>query len=211
LNLSYKALKDGLSKSLQEKLPAHSAHQKIMKNRPTIEELGKQMLGAKQSAVLCLMYQDEGEWKIVYIKRPKYEGVHSAQIGFPGGKREDSDRDYFETALREANEELNIQNDDVSILGKLSPLYVPPSNFLIQPIVGLQAHRPDFILEEREVSGIIEMPLTHLLSERHLKTRPVSSSLYSIKTKGFEYKNEFIWGATAMISMEFVQLIKRIQ
>lgn len=210
MNLSYRTLKEQLSAALQDELPAHTAHKKIMQNRPTIHEIGEQLSTAKQSAVLCLFYQVKGEWKIVYIKRPEYEGVHSAQIGLPGGKKEASDIDHCATALREANEELNIQAKDVSLLGKLSPLYVPPSNFLIHPFIGIQLQRPNFILEKREVSGIIEIPLIHLLDERNLKTIEVSSSKFRFNTKGFEYKGEFIWGATAMISMEFVQLLKSI-
>lgn len=208
--MNYDILNKALSDRLKNPLPAHLAHQLIMKGRSPIDSLGDVIHNAKQSAVLCLVYPADEEWKIVYIQRPKYEGVHSAQIGFPGGKKEEGDINYRETALREANEELNIHPRDVEVLGGLSPLYVPPSNFLIHPFLAIQAHRPDFIMEEREVSGIIELPLKHLLDKNNLLPKEILVRNHLFVTNGFQYKEHFIWGATAMISMEIVQLLKEL-
>ena len=79
------------------------------------------------------------------ILRNTYKGIHSAQVSFPGGKTEKEDDSYEDTALREAEEETNILKDTVEVLGEITPVYIPPSNFIVQPVIGWTHKQPDFI------------------------------------------------------------------
>ena len=97
---------------------------------------------AKWGSVLILFYEDENKIKLPLILRPTYEGVHSAQVAFPGGRFEPADENLVNTALRETNEEIGILPGDVEVLGKLTELYIPPSKFLVHPHVGMIKYKP---------------------------------------------------------------------
>lgn len=193
---------------MQSPLPAHRAHRKVMRHRKAIEQLGSIPQSAKQSAVLVLVYPKNDHLHTVFILRQTYKGVHSAQVGFPGGKVEDMDSNIEATALREANEELGISAQKIELLGSLSPLYVPPSNFLINPIVGIQYDTPRFIAEEREVAEVIESPLKAFIGEDKLISTTVNTSYGALKTKAYLINNKIVWGATCMILKEFSEVLE---
>lgn len=196
-----KSFKERLTKDL----PGHLAHHKVMSHRKSLQQLGVLPKGAKESAVLFHLYPKDGDLYTVFILRATYSGVHSAQIGLPGGKREPSDFNLKETALREAQEELNIIKDELEVLGKLSPLYVPPSNFVIHPYVSFQDSIPQFIPQEREVDEIIQCKLSTLL-EQQLQDATVMVQSNRMKVKGYQVNDKLIWGATAMIIKEFTEV-----
>jgi len=125
-------LKERLIEKLALELPGISSQMKMVPEarRREIEEYTVAQ-DARQAAVLICFFLDDGKLKLVLIKRNEYDGVHSGQISFPGGRYEDEDHDMIETALREAEEETNIQRDDVDVLGQITPVYIPPSNFLL--------------------------------------------------------------------------------
>lgn len=199
-----------LESRLRKDLPGESSHQKMMSySRPTAAEAFKHKVPPRQSGVLLLLYPKAGEMHTVFIKRPSYEGVHSAQISFPGGRHEPGDSDLKETALREAEEEVGVRSSDIKIIGQLSELYIPPSNFLVYPSVGTIDYEPEFVPEEREVDQIIESSVESIIREETIEQREIFIKNYNrhIVAPTFQIQGHTIWGATAMILAEFKDLV----
>lgn len=158
---------------------------------------------ARKSAVLIIMFPENNKVHTLLIQRPVYEGVHSGQVAFPGGKFEESDESLEYTALREANEEVGIVPQQVTIIGKLTDLYIPPSNFLVSPYIGYVSEKPDFIADAREVDRIIAIELSALNAPEIIKEKVIThSGGYTIKTPCYELQGLTIWGATAMMISE---------
>lgn len=163
----------------------------------------------RQGAVLILFYPENKKAYFPLIKRPVYPGIHSGQIAFPGGKMEQEDADVIQTALREASEEVGIYPENVRIIGRLSNLFVPASNFLVSPILGFSDSRPDFVAEVKEVSRIIPTALRELY-QPDLRKRKILEfgDNFRLDTPYFEVDQEMVWGATAMILSELIQLLE---
>lgn len=161
---------------------------------------------ARPSAVLCLLFPVDDELHILLMKRREDKTAHSGQVSFPGGKYETTDADLKATALREANEEIGIMSADVAILGALTPLYIPVSNFNVYPFVGYSSQRPAYNLSHTEVSYTIEVPLSNLLHAERKTVVDVTSPAMPGKIRNVKaYKLDdgtIIWGATAMIISE---------
>jgi 8-oxo-dGTP pyrophosphatase MutT (NUDIX family) len=163
----------------------------------------------KRGAVLILIYPDADEAFFPLIKRPVYAGVHSGQIAFPGGKMELEDKDISYTAVREAWEEVGVLPKDVRLLGQISDLFIPASNFLVSPIIGYTERKPDFVPEIKEVDRIIETPLKQLLNLEIRKQKILEiGGQFKLNTPYFDISNEVVWGATAMILEEFIQVLE---
>ena len=199
-----------LQSKLGKDLPGESSHQKMMSyDRPTAAEAFKHEISPRKSGVLLLLYPKAGEFHTVFIKRPSYKGVHSAQISFPGGRLEPEDNDLKATALREAEEEVGVKRNHVKIIGQLSELYIPPSNFLVYPAVGLIDYEPQFVPQEREVDQIIESSVEAILHKDTIEQREIFIKNYDrhITVPTFQVQGHTIWGATAMILAEFKDLV----
>ncbi|MBN1339443.1 MAG: CoA pyrophosphatase [Bacteroidales bacterium] len=152
-----------LTERLKGELPGYESHLKMSsRSRELYMEHCKGMHSARQGAVLILLYQKNGSVYTVFIERQQYDGVHSGQISFPGGKREDSDESIIFTAIREAEEEIGILRNQIHIIGTLTNIYIPPSNFLVTPVVGYTDARMKFTPQMTEVAGIIETDLLKL-------------------------------------------------
>lgn len=204
---------DDLKKRLEQKLPAEKAHKLLMNyKRQSAAEILATKKDVKTSAVLCLLFKKEGEWKYYLMERNSYKGVHSAQISFPGGRKEHFDKDYQATALRESQEELNINPNDVEILGELSTMYIPPSNFLVYPFVGVALKDQRIVPDRREVSKVLEASLSDLISDKAIGTSKVSISggKTEINVKHYTVDEHIVWGATGMILSELAYIIKEI-
>lgn len=156
MNLTFEELKQKLSKPL----PGNVAHLKMASKHRAQEILNKQDIPktAKKSAVLMLFFHEADTLKMIVIRRSHYVGIHSGQIAFPGGRYEEEDKTVRTTALREIEEEIGIPESKIEIIGRLSDIYVPPSNFLISVFVGYLANKPEYTIEEREVDEVIEIP-----------------------------------------------------
>ena len=167
---------------------------------------------AKPSGVLILLYPYRDDIGFVLMRRPDYTGVHSGQISLPGGKfEEEQDRDLIATAMREAKEEVGIKPSAVNIIGTLTPLYIPPSNYLVTSVVGWTEQRPEFIADPREVEEIIEMSLTDFLNDLNVRTRRIKLFMgLSANFPCYYIDRNVIWGATAMILSEFRVLLKEV-
>jgi 8-oxo-dGTP pyrophosphatase MutT (NUDIX family) len=164
----------------------------------------------KQGGVLILFYPVDGSANLVFIKRSEYEGVHSGQISFPGGGQERSDSSIIETALREAKEEIGIDPGQVKPIGRITTLYIPPSNFLVTPVVGYTDVTPEFTPEPEEVDHILQVSLEDLLDERNMQEKEITIiDGLVITAPCFYIDGNIIWGATAMILSELLELIRQ--
>ena len=164
---------------------------------------------AKKAAVMMLLYPDAAQkLHFCLIQRPNYAGKHSGQISFPGGKREEGDNDYWETALRETMEEVGVNPHEINRLTALSSTYIPPSNFMVYPFMAYAEKRPNFIPEEGEVDHVIEVPLSLLLDESSMKEGEIEASyMKEITVPMFVFGDYKVWGATAMVLAEARELI----
>ncbi|MDZ4847417.1 MAG: CoA pyrophosphatase [Chitinophagales bacterium] len=200
-----------LSEQIQY-LPGHVAQEKMApEHRLPHAQWEHYFANAKKGGVLILFYPVQTTIHTVLIQRPHYEGVHSGQVAFPGGAKEDADATMIETALREAEEEVGASRKSVQVIGQLTELYIPPSNFLITPVVGFSQQRPDFVLEANEVAGIIEPTLHELLDEKSagIKKIQVRSDI-AIDAPYYDIQGRTVWGATAMMISELNEILKRV-
>lgn len=166
---------------------------------------------ARQSAVMILLYEEDDKIRFPLIVRPQYPGVHSGQIALPGGKYEEGDKDLPYTALRETHEEVGVPMDQVELIGQLSELYVPPSNFNILPVVGTIDMPPNFILEEKEVEELVIADID-ILNDTSLR-KEKEMTFFSgtrVNVPYFDVNGKVVWGATAMILSELATIINKI-
>lgn len=171
--------------------------------------------GAKESAVLVLLIpngtshdpEDIMEWRVLLIKRNSYAGVHSAQIAFPGGKKEQDDKSFMETAYREAYEEMGIDREKTIPVSALSGLYVPPSNFYICPVLAIAKEELRFTVDPREVTGYREIQIKEFNPAKTEIRKFQSPTGEWLDAPGYSIEDYFIWGATAMILSELYQVV----
>lgn len=166
----------------------------------------------RQAGVMALFYPDDhGETTLVLMLRKTYKGVHSNQVGFPGGKVEEEDANIKETALRETEEETGVARGDITVMKKMTNIYIPPSNFWVQAFIGYVQEKPEFVPEEAEVESLIYVPFTEFLSEESLITTTLSTSYASeITVPAFELQGHVVWGATAMMLSEVKSLFNQV-
>ncbi len=180
--------------------------------RQKLVELQKEKIHkAKKAAVLALFYPDaKNHTKLVLILRKTYKGVHSAQVGFPGGKLEEGET-LEQAAVRETFEEVGVPETAINVIRAMSSVYIPPSNFYVYPFIGTTAKTPKFIKQDEEVEAIIEVALTDFLSDNVIITKIVETS-YSVKVEvpAFNLNGHVVWGATAMMLNEVKDLLKQI-
>jgi len=165
----------------------------------------------KFAAVNIVLYLKNDEWHFPLIQRTINEhDTHSGQISLPGGKREEMDQDFAQTAARETSEEIGIENHYLRIIREMSPIYIPPSNFYVYTYISYTKKNPEFILQQSEAVEIIEFPITSFLG---LPDQPEIMALPSAGGKEvpvINFNGYIIWGATAMILSEFSQLLKKM-
>lgn len=200
-----------LTNRLKKPLPGKEAHKK-MASKVRLDELKFEydISNAILSSVLILLFKDADMIKTVFILRQTYDGVHSGQVSFPGGRLEKNDESLIETALRESKEEVNIDPDKVHILGTLSEMYIPPSNFLVLPVIGYLETRPNLIPEKSEVAEIIIADISFLFDKKLKKEKIITVRGHKIKASYYDVQGHIVWGATAMILNELKEVIESI-
>jgi 8-oxo-dGTP pyrophosphatase MutT (NUDIX family) len=177
---------------------------RMMRNFP-----GSPGVDARLAAVLILLYPENGSVHTVFMQRHIYDGVHGGQISFPGGKKENSDEDLIQTALREAEEETGVNRSGISVIGTLTPLFIPVSNMIVTPVVGWTSMKPEFNHQPEEVVFLINAELLRFLEPSIIKEKPFEIRGKMINVKYFDYDGNVIWGATAMILYELLTIISR--
>ena len=196
-----------LEHDLQQPLPGRAAQYLLAPQpRPGAELDDTPSPSARQSSVLILFYPYAETVYLPLILRPTYPGVHSGQVGLPGGGFEEGDSNLIDTALREAQEEIGVDPTQVTILGQLSTLYVRPSNNLVLPVVGWAAERPTFLPDPREVALLIEASLLEFLDPANQRTEVWEFQNRTANVPLFGVQNQVVWGATAMILGELFAL-----
>ena len=166
----------------------------------------------KIAAVLALFYpNNNNNTSLLLTKRASYNGPHSNQISFPGGKIEKSDNNLSQTALRETFEEVGVSQEKVEILREITNVYIPPSNFLVTPFIGITKTKPMFKVNS-EVAEIIEISFLDLLDDNNVGTIQITNSyMKETLVPSFNINGSVIWGATAMILSEIKEVLKKTQ
>lgn len=186
------------------------SHLKMIPKERRMPDLDKiQNQEIKKAAVLALFYPgNKNETFFLLTLRANYRGTHAAQISFPGGKFEEGDQSLKRTALRETYEEVGVRMDEIIIKKKLTDTFIPPSNFLVRPYLGITGKRPEFKINH-EVARVIEVHLADLLDDSTVTTENLTTSyMKNIDVPCFRFNNMTVWGATAMMLSEIKDLIK---
>lgn len=193
-----------LQQRLSSPLPGRAAQERMTgRVRPMPDAVPAD---ARPSAVLALTFPKDDILHLLFMRRTEDGRAHSGQISFPGGRQEPFDADLRATALREAGEEVGILSADVTILGALTPLYIPVSNFMVYPFVGYSAQPPAYNPSLAEVAEILELPADDLFlpaTKITTRVRPASVPGLELTVPAYSLPDgTFIWGATAMILSE---------
>jgi 8-oxo-dGTP pyrophosphatase MutT (NUDIX family) len=196
-----------LKKRLKKALPGEAAQ---LMMAPSYRHLFPANEKEGDAGVMILLYPVSGELTTVFMKRTEYPGVHSGQISFPGGRFEKEDIDLQTTALRETEEEFGINAKTIDVLGKLTPLLIPVSRMEVHPFVGYLPQQPMFLPNPEEVASLIEVKISDLLNASTIKTKPHSYKDFNGSIPYYEFEENHVWGATAMILAEFTEIIREI-
>jgi 8-oxo-dGTP pyrophosphatase MutT (NUDIX family) len=165
--------------------------------------------GAKLGAVVILLWRELEELQVLLMRRTASGGAHSAQISFPGGQLDAQDASFTFTALRELEEEMGISSSNICILGSLTPLYIPPSNFYVQPILCVCENKPSIKASANEVEEVIILPLQKIINSKKMCSVARSDDANArMETIAYATSDEIIiWGATAMMLAELGELV----
>jgi 8-oxo-dGTP pyrophosphatase MutT (NUDIX family) len=193
-----------------EELPGIKAHQAMLpEGRSMPDDYLNKIQNYKQSAVFALLFEEEESIHLLLTQRHEYEGKHSGQISFPGGKMEAGDTDLLHTAYRETQEEVGISKTQIELITALSPLYIPVSNFYVQPYLGYLQQPTALTINTREVKNIIKFPVQQINNPAIQKIKKIAaSSGVTLSVPAFELDEHTVWGATAMMLKEIGELIK---
>lgn len=199
-----------LKKEFEKPLPGIEAQYRLaptFRGKPSVEYINERK--PKKAGVMLLLYPIENMPYFALILRNKYPGVHSGQIGFPGGKLEANDKNLIDAALRETEEEIGVSAQEIELLGQLTQIYIPPSNFQVLPSVGFCSFRPSFKLEAKEVQALIEIKVEDLLNPENISETEVDVRGLNRKVPCFKINGNIIWGATAIILSEFMAMLEK--
>lgn len=207
--LQFESFIDQLVRRLSEPLPGLSAHLRMIPSQ-RLPEFERSNDCGKRASVLLLVYPYRDDIYTVLIRRPEYNGHHSGQIALPGGKHQPEDSSVVDTALREAREEVGIYPAEVNVLAELTQLFIPPSNFLLTPVLAWQDRRPDFVADSREVAEICEVKLRDFNPTNRAEKEIQLSNGRFFLTPYYNVNQLIVWGATAMILSEWEELAREL-
>lgn len=194
-------------------LSATVSHEKMMplERKDLLAKMNLKERNPKEAAVTMLFYPKNQQTHLVLIVRNSYQGVHSAQIAFPGGKFEPEDIDFKTTALRETEEEIGVNRNQIEIVKAFSSLYIPPSNFMVYPFLGICKEEIRFVPDPSEVASIIELPLSIFRDDSIVTFENLSTSYAkNIEVPAFKIDGHIVWGATAMMLSELRDVLNEV-
>jgi len=204
------SLEQSIREELQNPLPGIEYHRRMMAlHNPSLNTFSEKNI---QAAVALIIYSPQKNYnEIVLIKRTSYDGHHSDQVSFPGGKFDGIDSTLVQTAIRETYEEIGINLKESEFLGTLTPIHIHVSGFDVTPFVFFYHNMINPKVNNEEVSYLIRCSLTSLFDKSIIKTTYLNLNGYEIEAPYFDIKNEIVWGATSMILAEFIEILRRIE
>lgn len=191
-------------------LPGAEAQDRMSsRSRLSIQEYLERNPDYRTSAVMLLLFPSGDFISSLLIERPSYEGVHSGQLALPGGRSEEADEDLIHTAIRETYEEVGVKVLREQVVGPLTPIYIPPSRFLVHPFVAFLNERPEFIPDEREVESLLEVNLSLFMDEEVKQRRriTVGENMF-LEAPCYVIGDKILWGATAMMFSEMESILR---
>lgn len=211
--MDFQVFLEYVPKFLEVNLPASEAHFKMapLERIKTLKNMNFDSINPKNAAVMMLFYPKNGRTHLVLIVRNSYEGIHSAQIAFPGGKFEPKDQTYVNTALRETQEEIGIHPEQIQIIMPFTNLYIQASNFMVYPFLGISKEEIVFIPDSNEVAQIVELPLSDFLNDNLIVSAIMTTSYAKdIEIPAYKINEHIVWGATAMMLSELKEVLKKV-
>jgi len=205
----YSTIKTYLKETLKGELPGTRAHSKMLPPGRRLKFVENELATVKQSSILLLLFPEGDHLYTCLTKRPRTMRYHPGQISFPGGKVEKEDLSAEMTALREAREEVGLDHTGIEILGKLSDLYVEVSKFSIQPFLAWADQKPDFVVDFGEVEELILFPVSDFVRNEVISETEMETVSGSLQVKYYPFNGEIVWGATAMILSELIEILKK--
>ena len=198
-----------LADRLRQPLPGHDAHAEMapFPARAAAETLSTELNQGRPAATVVLLYPgDQGEARFVLTVRHGALRDHAGQVSLPGGSL-DGDETPEQAARREAWEEVGVDPDALDVLGRLTPIYIPPSRFSVWPVVAAAGERPPFVAQEAEVAKILDVPLAHLMDPARRGHSMRDAPLGRFEVPFFDLAEHQVWGATAMMLAEFAAVV----
>lgn len=198
---------------LLEKLNLRTENQFLLNDNNFLNFDNQSHPKARKAAVCILLFKKNSDIHIGMIKRNKYPGVHSQQIGFAGGKVDDTDLNLWETAKREVYEELGLSLSLSNLIGKVKDIFIPPSNFLVRPYIAYYPEVLDLKLDQREVAYFVDFPLKYIFEEKRYNTKMIQTpDGRQLKADILHLEDDYIWGASfAMLKDFYDQFSQSIQ
>ncbi|MBW8333462.1 MAG: CoA pyrophosphatase [Prolixibacteraceae bacterium] len=198
-----------LEEAFHGELPGIEAHRKMLPPGRSLASSEDEMRLIKQSSILLLLFPEGEQIYTCLTRRPATMTFHPGQVSFPGGKVEKEDISAEMTALREAREEIGIDTSGIRILGKLSDLYLEVSGFSIQPFLAWADKKPDFVVNPGEVEELILFPISDFVKDETTSETVLDTFTGPLQIKYYPFNGEIIWGATAMILSELIEILKK--
>lgn len=212
--MNFNFFEQQISKIKDLPLPGEASQYK-MAPESRLEELQRINISQnnpRRAGVMALFYPTNNMGtNLLLILRKTYKGVHSNQVAFPGGKEEKSDDGLLTTALRETYEEVGVAPKDITVIKEISEIFIPPSNFMVQPYIGLYRNPKPFVKQDAEVELILEVPLSDFLDDTLVVSKKMTTSYaVDIEVPAFKLNGYIVWGATAMMMNEIKELLKQV-
>ena len=195
--------------TINNDLPGEESHQKMRVIYDQSIELPFSKINSIPAAVLILLYLADNEIYFFLTKRTNELKHHKGQISLPGGTQEGNEK-LIDTALRETQEEISINKTSISIIGTITPLFVPVTGFMIYPFIGYSLYKLNPKPDPVEVATIFSVNISDLLNKENRTTEQRNIRGYDVQVPYFKLNDYQVWGATSMILSEFRDLIKSI-